>query len=700
MPENLSINILTFKAPKDNYTFYFTDAEDKALMRFLSKSVPTEVVEHFGEQKFYYTSFIEKKEGFFPVEKPVVPAHKDIVTEDGEIVRENIFNSAFGISVQKKFYHWKIAKYFKSKAFLVKSDYIQDTEVWIPAIEYPEEENYNLFDKFILRIQYKIITNQWELVIIYGGVSKIHKKSVSDLGDEIRSTAFKKIVYEGELYKYHKMPNNVARNLEKAFPVWNLQIARELNEVLEAPDKSNKYFKFKTHIDAFIKEYLLHEDFKEVLELTCTDLLKIPDKKIGTVKTSKNQLLFWDNKPDYRPLNGITNYGPFDFPRVKHIHFFYITHEDDRDVANLVHQYFNKEKTNFAGIEKYTGKPYHADKLLKFNFKNKENPWPEIRQYINDLNLNPDITYVAIYISPFSKDTSDKDQQETYYKIKQALLSKEVVCQVVDAKHARQSHQFVYNAVNMSIAINAKLNGTPWRLTAKESDELVVGVGAFHNHNTGMKYIASAFSFDNTGKFNRFDHFFSNQTRELAGSIKLAVKRYTSVNENLKRLVIHFYKKISQRELAPIERALNELDLNIPVFIVSINKTESTDYVAFEKDNPLLMPYSGTFINMAFNNYLLFNNSRYRSKEFKINAGYPFPLKIKITSNTPELLKQQPTIEGLLEQVYEFSRMYWKSFKQQSLPVTLKYSEMIASMVPYFVNHEIPEYGKDRLWFI
>jgi hypothetical protein len=44
--------------------------------------------------------------------------------------------------------------------------------------------------------------------------------------------------------------------------------------------------------------------------------------------------------------------------------------------------------------------------------------------------------------------------------------------------------------------------------------------------------------------------------------------------------------------------------------------------------------------------------------------------------------------------------MYWKSVRQQNLPVTIKYPEMIAKIAPQFDSDDIPEFGKDNLWFL
>jgi len=41
--------------------------------------------------------------------------------------------------------------------------------------------------------------------------------------------------------------------------------------------------------------------------------------------------------------------------------------------------------------------------------------------------------------------------------------------------------------------------------------------------------------------------------------------------------------------------------------------------------------------------------------------------------------------------------MYWKSVRQQNLPVTNKYPEMIAGMITNCDGNEIPEFRKYKL---
>jgi hypothetical protein len=215
-----------------------------------------------------------------------------------------------------------------------------------------------------------------------------------------------------------------------------------------------------------------------------------------------------------------------------------------------------------------------------------------------------------------------------------------------------------------------------------------------------VQYIGSAFSFNNNGSFNRFEYFMKDELDILAGSISNQIREYVAVNNAPDRLIIHFYKTMSDEELQPILHALENLGLSIPVFIITINKTLSKDLVAFDESLAGLMPQSGTYISLANNKYLLFNNTRYSEEVIKSTEGWHFPIKLKIDCTDKKQLKEVRIINDLIEQVYQFSRMYWKSVSHQNLPVTIKYPEMVAQIAPHFEGNDIPHFGKDNLWFL
>ena len=186
-----------------------------------------------------------------------------------------------------------------------------------------------------------------------------------------------------------------------------------------------------------------------------------------------------------------------------------------------------------------------------------------------------------------------------------------------------------------------------------------------------------------------------------AESIYYGVTTYVKQKQDVKRLIIHFYKKMSEQELEQIFDVLYHLELGIPVIVVSINKTESNELFPFDiKVSKILMLLSYTILQIGKRVYLLCNNTRYTTSSPVRNKEYHFPIKLHISSTHPEVFDDIAVVKDLMDQVYQFSRMYWKSISQQSLPVTTLYPEMVAEMYPHFENEHLSDFGKNNLWFL
>lgn len=698
---NLTYNILTFKHPQEEYTFYFSNEVDDELCRVHNSLVPDEVIKEFGEQEHYYTSFAEHKENFFPITKKSKPIYNSSLNEDGDEEWIKEANSAYSKSILKRSYNSLIHAYFQNKGLLVKPNFVSDIEIWKPL---KTDAEYQYFEKHTIKVQIAKITKQPELLITYAGVSRVFRKSIADFMAYVDPSCFNWVIYHKKLFKFDELSEEAKQEYENAYPVWNFDLRDALEQETEAPDKSNKYIKFKSHIDKFYKEYLNTEEFKAIIPIDCKDFIDVRPIKINKVNESSNQLLFRNNQANIVPFLGMLK-GPFKTSDYSNIQFFFIFHKEDKDVAISMDGFFSKGVHNFKGLYNFSKVPYFTVKNFSVVFEDKENPLPEIEKILRKRNFQSSVHYIAIYLSPHGKHVRNKEQKAIYYKVKELLLKKGITSQAIDAEKVRlavkEDSRYDYSLNNIAIAILAKLDGIPWQLNTSLKNELIVGVGAFKNKDTDIQYIGSAFSFANNGKFNRFECFQKNQTDELAGSILNQIKEYVSVNSNMSRLIIHFYKNMSKEELEPIEQGLNHLGLDIPVFILSINKSESSDIVAFDKNWKGLMPESGIFINIGFNRFLLFNNTRYSiNGTVKDSDGYPFPIKLGIRCTHKELEKDYIIIKELIDQVYQFSRMYWKSVRQQNLPVTIKYPEMVAEIFPHFDGNEIPTFGKDNLWFL
>ena len=354
----------------------------------------------------------------------------------------------------------------------------------------------------------------------------------------------------------------------------------------------------------------------------------------------------------------------------------------------------------FPNMADFIHQPFHIEATGNIGFDSIETAVETVDNAIRNTKRSEDIKYLAIFVSPVSKFEKDPAKLNIYYRIKETLLKHGISSQVVYKEHIF-SKSFNYFLPNIETAILAKLGGIPWRLNRTVSSELIVGIGAFYSTTRKSRFLGSAFCFNNEGIFENFNCFLSNDTDTLAGSIRKAVMKFLIDHEKADRLIIHFYKDISKNEITPIINILHKLNLDIPVIIVTVNKTESKGLIAFDLDSEgKFMPVSGTIVKVGPFEYLLYNNTRYTDKSVINGKEYHFPIKISFSSSQPLLLKNPLLIQELTDQVYQFSRMYWKSVSQQNLPVTICYPEMVAEIFPHFSSDTIPPYGRTNLWFL
>ena len=686
MSENLFFNILTFDVPSQPVTFHFSLEKIGYAQKLFKSKFPTNIEELFPNIKnenpeFIYTTFNFKKEGYQPLDIILSEQPKDLL---------------------KHYYNWRIKKYFKNEKKVVRTNFIQDNQIWLRDAKF-HHKTLSRANKFTLKVQFQEVSDYGELIISYDGTAKIVKTPVSELTDQVSPRFFTGVLYNYNYYNYKRLPDDI-NDLSKVYPVLNNKLRTELNYAPDVISRKNKYVDYKAKINSFINQFLLTPQFKEIVAINNDDFLPVEKKRVGYVSDECNELVFNQGigripKLDFKTLK------PYARTPHKTVHLFFIYHYTHEKQVKQLHKYLVKGLDFFPGMEKYAGVLFHTEPGFSVTFADIYNPISEINDTLKARQFKPDVTYVAIYLSPISRSEQNLEKRDVYYKIKELLLYKRIVSQVIDFYRFKSNiNNFVYDLTNISLAILAKLDGIPWQLNVANKKELVIGVGAFKNVYENIQYVASAFSFQNNGKFNEFHYTTKSNTIDLAGAISDAIYKFVNIEQDPDKVVIHFYKEMNDRELQPILKMMEALKLQCPLFILNINKTFSKDLIAFDTQwHGKLMPKSGTFINISNKekNYLLFNNSRYNDQPGYPSAeSYPFPIKIKITSPTPQALQDTKIIKSLLEQVYQFSRLYWKSLRQQNVPITIKYPEMVAEIAPNFEGKVIPPYGKDKLWFL
>ncbi len=681
--QKLTLNIIPFKHPSTLMEFGFYKEKKDGYYPLKKYNYPRSLWDNYEEElqncNRLYSNFKNK--------------------EDCDFIATVDLGKSFKFA--DHYYTKSIYDFFLRNADAVNFGYVNDVEVWLKDSTVRNIE-YTTYKKYSLRVQFAKVSNSMELVVTYDGTSLVHKKSIAEF-DNLRPELINKVLFKNERYNYQWQSQELKLDLDKVYPILSKTLLDELT--IERPFKRepNKYIPYLKEINFFYETYLNNEAFKNIIPLDNNGFISIDDKKILRTKNSSNELSFGKGK-GREPKKDFLRLKPYKPSDEANVRFVFIYHKDDKEkyvrklYSVLKDGLKNGEYVNFPPMSEAIAQNFYMDESKGFEFTNIDTALQEITQQLSTFEKVDNTLYVAFYISPVRKDEKDNERLMLYYKMKELFLNQGITSQVI-YKESLFNKNFRWYLPNIAVALLAKINGIPWRLDTDTKDDLVVGVGAFYSVTQKTKYIGSTFCFNNDGTFQDFNCFNSNETEKLAGEISKAIMKYVVDNHTqAKRLIIHFYKKISQKDLEPIYDILHTFNWNIPVIVITINKTISNDYVAFDLGSPNLMPISGSIVPIGRSQYLLFNNTRYNANE-TVNDN-PFPIKLTFSSSDEELLNDRLVTKELIDQVYQFSRMYWKSVRQQNLPVTIKYPEMVAEIYPFFKNDSLPPFGQKNLWFL
>lgn len=718
-PKPLTMNVLKFTHTIEKLTVYLTKTPSVGTLKFSEKDAKQLKAEY------------DLPEDWTAVYAQTAPMANTTISVTKGVSPDNCREGEYcwSVSFLKKYYTLQLANYFKSLGLTCRTNFVSDTEVWVKSQSpYPDCTGYKAYT---VRIQFNYEEQSFEMVVIVGELHSVYNQPVSHaIFAETNNDLFGWVLFESDIQHHKYMTERARRNMNRVFPCLHPALRVRLNFSVPAPDKSNRYLKHFDEMEQFKSMFLETEGLAAILSIKGD--WKVASPQVFDTKALKT-LQFGEGK-HAQPKFGMPQLGPKELI-TDEIVFLFIGHEDDKPLALTIDDYFRgKYPSEFKGISEYLKMHYQTEQNLSIWFKDKENPIPEIEAAIKqrkaDKIIDSSKRYVAIYLSPHAKTSSSQQKRKIYFDLKELLLNHGIVSQTLDTakswgykrelmpvteessgekktfRKASVNKGFHYSLANIAVAIFAKLGATPWCFEAQESKELVIGISAYTSRELGKKYIGSAFSFTNEGQFGGFECFSQHQVSELAGSIKLAVKKFYHANAGINRLVIHFYKRLSYRDLKPIQNALTELKLDIPVIVVSINKGFSDDVVGFDMFATHKMPVSGNYLAINNKQYLLYNNQLTGSTTDKIDEreGFPFPLKISVQKYLPNskiaVVMPDEELIPIFEQVCRFSLLYWKSVSRQWLPVTLRYPEMLAQIAPHFKYKDWGELGSDSLWFI
>jgi hypothetical protein len=414
---------------------------------------------------------------------------------------------------------------------------------------------------------------------------------------------------------------------------------------------------------------------------------------------------------------GLKRYGPYDSARFtpKSLNIAVICQARN---AGYMSRLLGKLKDGLPNIEVNGFKPFDQGLLKKYKltditFKTFETKSDSVDSYLSTISdcfqksdPNKDYNLAIVELSESFKTL--RDNNNPYFIAKARFMSMGVPVQGIRIETAKKSdNELVYILNNMSLAIYSKLGGIPWVMpdTPGVDHELVIGMKSSFIKSSDNKVkrvvgITTVFSGDgkyllsNKSKDVDFEHYFEELKSSLIETIDELKNKYTWKKGDIIRIVFHLFKPLKKEtEIKVIREVLKERYQDYDIKFAFLKISHQQPFKIFDpeqdglfdkrtKENKgVYQPSRGQNIRIDDYNHLL---QLIGPKELKSSIqGMAKPLLISLHENSTFI-----DLDYLVQQVYLFSYLSWRSFFPSNEPITLNYSGLISYLLGNLRNIE------------
>jgi len=292
------------------------------------------------------------------------------------------------------------------------------------------------------------------------------------------------------------------------------------------------------------------------------------------------------------------------------------------------------------------------------------------------------------------------DATSPYLTAKATLMLAGIPAQEIKtSKLTKTPYELQYILQNFTIALYAKMNGTPWTVNQDTtiSDELIIGIGTSEvstdRFSKKTRYVGITTVFRGDGNY-LLSHVSKDCTYEeyptmlqqSAERLLQDLKQRNGWNpgDNI-RLIFHTYKPLKHIEVADIikraaltvgseqtiEFAFLTVTVDHPFFLLDPAQTGITGNYGTKA---VFVPERGTIMQLGRYTRLVCTNGPNLIKH--ANAPLPAPLLIHIHKGSTF-----NDLSYLSEQVLKFTGLSWRSSLPAKKPVSIYYSELIAELL-------------------
>ena len=424
------------------------------------------------------------------------------------------------------------------------------------------------------------------------------------------------------------------------------------------------------------------------------------------------------------PFSGLSNHGPFNSERFAN---------NDLQILALCHPTSRGAMSQFAkqlvdGIPESSRFKRGMKSLFRLHtvsvkIVELENSLPEayeeaIDKAIREAEVN---TFDLALVECPDESKQIPIRVNPYYRARVRLMSYGIPTQGVRQEHVRFSAQKLQWTLGpVALQIYAKAGGTPWRLPSNQSvdREIVVGIGsALERANlwSGAEQskvvgITTFFLGDGTYMLGErlrsvpYTEYFQELLNSLKSSIESVASQYAWKEGDSVRIVFHIFKPIKNIEADVVEQlveSFSKFKILFAFVTISTHHPWMMFRNTFAEQNRLNVTLCSRGDNLILdsNNCLLQLRGNKDRPNKKHRPPYPVSIRVHEKSTFKDL-------QYIAQQIHDFSYLSWRSFFPSETPVTIFYSNLIASEtislgdVSGWQPGLVEKHFRRKLWFL
>lgn len=410
------------------------------------------------------------------------------------------------------------------------------------------------------------------------------------------------------------------------------------------------------------------------------------------------------------PDKGLNTFGPYDSVTfdTKSPNILCICHKDNRGYFTKFLAELRDGIPTSSYFKKGLQKKYDLNQV---NFIVKEVAYYDQAEYLKIIRENDSKPDAAIIEIP-GEWRGLSDSQNPYYSIKAKLLSFEIPVQYVTYDRVRNYNEYILNSI--ALQLYAKMGGTPWVLPSSRSidREIIIGIGhswvrqgrfsgAASTRVVGITTFLSSdgqYLLSDKAKDVLYEEYFGELLRSLKSSISRLEEEQGWNEGDTIRLIFHIFKPIKNVEFDVVKKLVTDIQkYRIQFAFITIGKKHP--FLMFDPQQNGIAKYGnikGEFIPNRGSNIFVDSTTciiqMLGAKELKTEShAMSSPIQIKIRTPDKNAVDHADDfmftdLSYIVQQIYSFTYLSWRSFLPGEQPATMFYSTLISKLLSRLRN--------------